>query len=510
MRSWILRLPLVLSLVLVAVFSGGQIVNTRAATPYDVYFPWVANGVTIDDPRGFDSLGPFYGSITIQNPTEFTLVVEYVAMTTGEVDEVTLDELESTTLGAGDLGVPAGTGSGVVLRAKNLQDHLMPIAAVLKQSSPNPLEPNAISTSSHVTSAGYTGLRDQDIQSEIVLPVVQTNNNWNTLIRVTNFSVAISSQTHLMLQPAGGGATLGPFVQHTPPGQTTTFDLLELGVPEGWVGSAVIASGPLGAVAERVKNETKMLVMNTSSDASIETDQQFAALVFRDWFHWNTGISIANLAGVQNDVAVTYYSPEGAEVHSDNLTIPANGMDFLYLPAGAGDEAFVGSAIIEGTEPFVGAVDEVKYLGEDDDTGHAMSYMVEDDAIALKDRSLLLPLYQRGDHIQGAGDTTGIQVFNPQDEAVEIEFRVLAPNGLVALAGVEVLGPREGHTIYALDDFNALAPGFTGSVVIDVTSETGGIVAVSNNVNYAVEYDGSASFNLMRALLNFAVCEGPC
>ena len=498
-----------IALSLISVMYVGLMPTAKAEFPNEIFLPWVTNGTMIEDPRGFDSLGPFYASVTIQNPHSFTILVERTVTATGEFEDILLDAHQSVTLNASMLGIPAGSGSGVILRGKTLQSFDVPIAAVVKQSSPVAQESMAVTSGDHVTSAGYTGLLAQDIDSEIVLPIVQTNSNWNTLIRVTNFSSSVSSQTHLWLHESGGGATIGPIVEHTPPGQTTTFDLLDLGVPEGWVGSAVITSGNLGAVAERVKNETKMLVMNTSRSTDVPDNEQFAALVFRDWFHWNTGISLVNLAAVDNDVMVTYYAPDGSQVHSTDLTLPANGMDFLYLPSGAGDEAFVGSAIIEAEEPFVGSVDEVKYLGDADDTGHAMSYMVDDDGIAFQHRSLLLSLYQRGDENLSSGDTTGIQIFNPTAETAGILIQVFAPNGSVAIASTEQLQPKQGHTFYAFDDLGALAPGFTGSVVITVTEGNGAIVAVSNNVNYVVQFDGSASFNLIRANLH-VFCEGPC
>jgi hypothetical protein len=508
MKTRIAHILIALSLVLAAF--AGMPHSARANIPDEIYLPWVANGTMIDDPRGFESLGPFYSSVTIQNPHDMTILVEYTVTANGELEDVLLDAFQSATLNAAAFGIPAGTGSGIVLRGKTLENFPMPIAAVVKQSSPVPQESMAITTGNHVTSAGYTGLVAQEIDGEIVLPIVQTNSNWNTLIRVTNFDPVVHSQTHLWLHESGGGASIGPIVQQTPPGQTTTFDLLDLGVPEGWVGSAVIKSGSLGAVAERVKNETKMLVLNTSRSTDVPEDEQFAALVFRDWFHWNTGISLANLAEVDNDVTVRYYAPDGSEVHSTNLTLPANGMDFLYLPSGAGDEAFVGSAIIEAEEPFVGSVDEVKYLGEADDTGHAMSYMVDDLGVGDRHRSLMLPLYQRGDEDLSTGDTTGIQIFNPAADPLDIEITVYAQNGSVALASALTLQPKHGHTFYAFDDLGALAPGFTGSVVIRGTNleGSGRMVAVSNNVNYAVEYDGSASFNLIRA--NLLICLDQC
>jgi hypothetical protein len=172
------------------------------------------------------------------------------------------------------------------------------------------------------------------------------------------------------------------------------------------------------------------------------------------------------------------------------------GMDFIYLPAGDG-EPFVGAAVISGSEPFVGAVDEVKYLGDDEDTGHAMSYMVESDAVATNGETLVLPLYQKGNAQTGGGDTSGIQLFNPSGDSVEfaVRFRRHSDGGSQLLLFGQKLGPLESTTLYA-HELDTLPEGFNGSVIVEPAGE-GSLVGVSNNVNYDVQLDGSASFNMI-------------
>jgi hypothetical protein len=60
----------------------------------------------------------------------------------------------------------------------------------------------------------------------------------------------------------------------------------------------------------------------------------------------------------------------------------------------------------------------------------------------------------------------------------------------------ETLAPRDNYTLYS-HDLAELPVGFQGSVVIRVTGGEGLLSAVSNNVNYAVQNDGSAAFNLV-------------
>lgn len=66
------------------------------------------------------------------------------------------------------------------------------------------------------------------------------------------------------------------------------------------------------------------------------------------------------------------------------------------------------------------------------------------------------------------------------------------------------LGPREGHTAYTMF-LDYLPSGFQGSALIRTTD--GEVVAASNNVNYEVQYDGSASMNVTIAANLYAAAE---
>src|SRR5690606_36050475 len=103
---------------------------------------------------------------------------------------------------------------------------------------------------------------------------------------------------------------------------------------------------------------------------------KFGPLVFRDYNGWNTGINIANLSGETNKVTVTYYNYAGNAVATERVTIPPRAMEYVYTPAtgnfGLGDSQIT-AVRIDGDNPLVAAIDEVKYLGGQGE-GHAMSY----------------------------------------------------------------------------------------------------------------------------------------
>ncbi|TVR76708.1 MAG: hypothetical protein EA415_00845, partial [Sphaerobacteraceae bacterium] len=103
-----------------------------------------------------------------------------------------------------------------------------------------------------------------------------------------------------------------------------------------------------------------------------------------------------------------------------------------------------------------------------------------------------------GDPQTGGGDTSGVQIFNLFGQAT-VEIRVMNSSGQPALGEPLFinLGPHEGYTFYSMDR-DDLTNGFTGSVIIrnvPMEDQNSAIYAVSNLVNYDVQFDGSSAFN---------------
>ena len=508
-----LRRLLILVGLAAGLFAGIQ--SPTYAGPIDgpdcIFFPWVPNGVEIEDADTNAVAGPFHGALTIQNLENTNVSVFLMpwdhcdTANPGNYYQMQIAPNAAISFGISGTGlIPEGTGGGIAVVGRLTEDiqHPARIAGMQRQASPTPLSSSQFSISTHETISGYTALTHIGVDGQVHLPIAQTNSNWNTIIRATNFDRENNANIHIMLYEAGGGGTLGPFFHLTGPGQTATFDLRDLGVPAGWVGSATVTGGlPIGAVAERIKVETDMLLINTSRSAGQFAEKTYAALIFRDWHHWNTGISIANPTGFPNNITIDFFDIDGNKVYDEDITIPANGMDFVYLPAGDGSP-FIGSAIIEGDQWFHGAVDEVKYFGTDGDTGHAMSYTM-DYRYVTEGYGLALPLaWNPSPSAPKIGETTGIQVFNPSSESADVRvvFRHAQDGALALPAPIEfTLAPLQSQTVYALD-IEGLPTNFRGTAII-INVESGqigasGIVAISNPVNYEVQHDGSSTFNL--------------
>ena len=387
---------------------------------------------------------------------------------------------------------------------------------------------------------GYSAVPVQDValadnggallegQSRWVLPIVQTNNGWNTAIVVTNVSGKTTSVS-ATFYAAGGQGYAGPSVallsgESLGPGASVRVDLREdAGFPEGEVGSVWIdASNAVVAVAFRHKPATEMLLTTVAQPRHDNgADLRFGPLVFRDYNGWNTGINIANLSSQPNRVTVTYYSYAGNVVAAETRTIPSRAMEYVYTPAtgsfGLGANQIT-AARIAGDHPLAAAIDEVKYLSGQDQW-HAMSYaagraqaggrVVASDGTPVNGRMLYesllgLPLVQKGNPATGYGDTSGINLYNPGEDSVEVWVQFVDSAGVPVAPTREVTDAEKplsfpmpagsGATIYTLS-LSEMVAGFQGSAVVGVVGD-GALLGVSNNVNYEVAGDGSAVYNL--------------
>ena len=633
-------LGLVSGLFVGAIAPAGALGPEEPATT--IYFPWVPNDDTIAGIEGIT------GSVTIQNLETYPIEVTVTAYD-GDSETITLNPRASQTFSAADLGIPEGSGSGVVASAEwwdvdpdvlfqiGICERASDGAATLYRGSPentvdgsvqldfppqmvtvvqngftytegtdytwdwtynpsdssfylsinwspdgaepsvgspyyvyvygfcNPpriagVEKHTVGTVGVQTNAntemvdGYSAIPSMDVdmaeyggvtlewQSRWVLPIVQTNNGWNTEIVITNIwdePTAVNATFYA----AGGQGVAGPGLtllsgQFLAPGKSVRVDLTEdAGFPEGAVGSVWIdATHAVVATAFRHKAETGMMlttnaqprtdsigILSLANGLYIDPLEKFGPLVFRDYNGWNTGINIANLSSENNRVTVTYYNYAGNVVASEAVTIPPRAMEYVYTPAtgnfGLGENQ-VTAVRIGGEHPLVAAIDEVKYLGGQGE-GHAMSYpaasVLEGDLSSEElpftiygrwfyPSMLALPLVQKGNPLTGTGDTSGINLFNADAaHAVEAYLQFVDPAGVPVAPTVGPddsedpiklpLGPHAGATVYTLT-YSEMSPGFQGAVVVGIVGD-GALVGVSNNVNYDVAFDGSAVFNLV-------------
>ncbi len=566
-----------------------------------VFFPWVPNGEVL---YGNDA---WYSTVTIQNLESETITVNTHSTAGGGSNfSTTISPHASKTLPAGTLGVGSPGGPLAISANFNTPQYYIDeeleipippkIGAVMKQVSPNPSPSGAGTTSSHISVDGHTAIPAQDIawgqnsafcediagddncnnvggftmgvpdggfDGHSYLPIVQTNDGWNSIIHVSNIDSSSPSAAAVTMkfyatdqQGVFSSSNNGiEYTEYLNPGETWTFDLAEQNFPDDWVGSVWIVSDYTVATSvNRVKPETDMVVTNTAAPSieaitsldglgpwsdGIQTEagtngeagevsfeshsltgnegqyEMYGPLVFRNYNGWNTGISIVNITEQTNDVDIKFYGTGGgAAIFQDSLTISPKGQDFVYIPndpALNGDSSFVGSVLLSSDAPFHAAIDQIKY-----GSGEALSYMATAAGAEVMpglegmgyQSALSIPLVQKGSAQTGLGDTSGIQLFNTDpDESVRvaIEFFNQSGNSSQPTSNAPMmmtLQPYQNATLYTMS-FSGMSQNFSGSAVVTPVSGGGSIVGVSNNVNYDVQGDGAVAFNMVNSLGQF-------
>jgi hypothetical protein len=386
-----------------------------------------------------------------------------------------------------------------------------PIAGVAKIVGPVEA-PTGRTSGQHEAVSGYTALPRQDVripgQHNLVFPIVQTNNGWNSVLHVTNFDSKSNCSVTVTLYQSPSGDTdpsFGNFTRLLNRGQTVHIDLADEGVPAGWVGQAWVSTDcHVAATVDRVKptqpwgDPVNMALTNQALPTQAGNTAQALPLIFQNYNGWNTGISIANLdPNFVATVTITYYNSAGVAVGTESRAIEQRAMEFVYRPAttDVGIGGF-GSALVTSTSPVLVAVDSVKYTGADQDVGQALSYLAQRGVIGAG--QLFVPLFQKQGRLSGGNDNSGVALFNAGNFAGTAQLFVFDSSGaLVAptrFSPVLVNVPPKGQFIFYAPDYAEMPGGFQGSIVVFTAAEH--LVGVSNNVNYDVTFDGSAAFNM--------------
>jgi hypothetical protein len=486
-----LTLVLVASGLLPAVAPPAQAQNGET---YYAYIPWVPSNETIG------GQGPWFGLVSIQNRTDDFCSFQVFVVDrndTGQIDWVSrnglsLFEGESRSLSASGMNLPE-PGSPVRIEAT------CDIAVSLKQYSPN-VRRTPWSDGSQVV-AGYAGLSPSDLAAARAsatsawhLPIVQTNSDWNTFIRIANFATTATAVT-VEIYPSGNtegsdgvALTLERQLGYT---ESATIDLLsELGV-SGFVGFArITATGDVGVVAQRVKPGALMAISNVAvaADGSVEGSYQSAApLLFTAYNGWNTGITMANASDQPAIVTLQYFPTGGSMLREESLVIPGRSMQYIYTPGTVDQEGFVGSANIISNLPIIAAVDEVKY-----ETFEALSYI----ASGVPQHVAGIPIVFKEDPANGYNDNSGVSIVNldpVNEQAVFLRVRNRAGIEILELP-LAVRLPAGGSSFVYLPFIDEIPAGTNGSLLIETNSEAG-FIAISNDVNYVAGGDGSVVFS---------------
>jgi len=386
-----------------------------------------------------------------------------------------------------------------------------PIAGVAKIVAP--VASNSGRTSAqHESVSGYSALPQTDVeiggQHALVFPIVQTNNGWNSVLHVTNFDSRSNCSVTVTLYQSPSGfsdPSFGQFIRLLGRGETWHIDLADQGVPAGWVGQAWVSSDcDVAATVDRVKpaqpwgDPVNMALTNQALPTAAGNTTQALPLVFQAYNGWNTGYSIANLSdNAAANVTINYYNQLGVLVGTDSRVIQPRAMEFVYRPASTDvNIGGFGSALVTSNQPVLVAVDSVKYTGTGQDVGQALGYVAQR-GVGGAGGSLYMPLFQKQGLLSGGNDNSGVALFNLASGERAIALWLFDSSGaLVAptlASPVTALLPAHGQFIFYAPSYAEMPNGFQGSVLVVAD---GDVVGVSNNVNYDVQFDGSAAYNM--------------
>lgn len=486
----LLVLWLVAVACMAAVLPAMQVQQVAAQPVNWVYMPWVPHVGTTN------GAGPWYGKISMQNLSEDHCAVSlWVGGADGWTRQAQLwlrggssRSISSTSLALPRPGAPVKIESGCLL------------VASVKEVTPDTRVATWSDGASVVT--GYTAVAEADLaasqansSSGWFLPIVQTNHQWNTIIRIANFHDTDAVTATVRLYPSGNrlgseGVARTMTVSIPAAGHVGIDLLAEIGETE-WVGYASItANGPVGVLAHRSKPMTEMALTNVAVAADVSfsaTVQPMSApLLFSGYNGWNTGVNLANVSDGVANVTIRYFESGGGFVREETITIQPRSMEYIYTPHTVSQEEFVGNATITSTAPVVVAIDEVKY-----ETVEAMSYL----ANPVGQNAAVLPLVFREDSQANRNDNSGINIANLNPNASQqVSIDLFSDIGDPLLAQpIRVTLPAGGSDYVYLPFIDGVPPGTVASARI-TSSDPFGFVAVSNNVNYAVRGDGSVVY----------------
>ena len=481
-------LTLLASLLLV--LAGASLPGTaRAQDVYVVYFPWVSNNETIG------GQGPWAAALAFHNLSDNPCAMSVYVVHDGawaKTAQLSLNAASTRSVAAAALGVPK-PGSPVRFEAA------CPISASVKAFAPATNAAPWSDGAGIVT--GYTALSDHDVAAARsgpdagwVLPLVQTNTGWNTLVTVANLGTAAADVT-LKLYATDNtdgvdGATL-TLQQRVTQGSAWTVDAEATLGQTGWVGFArITANGDVGVIARRVKPSATMAMTNVgmaTSDLTAGSYRSAAPLLFNAYNGWNTGITLANPSAIPATVTVEYYEAGGGYVSDTQVVVPASSMQYIYTPGSVAQEGFVGGANILSNVPIISSVDEVKY-----ETIEGLSYMAD----GRGQQEVTIPLVFRENPAKAQHDNSGIAITNLDPNATAtVAVELLSLYGVDLLPSpIQVVIPAGGIGTVYLPFIDGLAPGTVATARLTTASQAG-IVAVSNDINYTVTGDGSVVFS---------------
>lgn len=193
--------------------------------------------------------------------------------------------------------------------------------------------------------------------------VFNAYNGWNTGINLANPNDSIANVT--ISYPGAGRAD--DTVQMAPFSSDYVYTPATAPAQIGFTGNAVISSNvPVAAAVDEVKYSTGDAISYIASQAIGST--VYVPLVFKasesGTHNDNSGINVSNGSDSQTTVEITIHDAIGGVVGGPyDITVPAHGGNFIYLPSTTVAPNTIGSAVVTSVEgvPIVAVSNDVSY-----------------------------------------------------------------------------------------------------------------------------------------------------
>jgi hypothetical protein len=358
------------------------------------------------------------------------------------------------------------------------------------------------------SSGGAALYSDVGLGPEVALPLTMIDYaGGSSIVFVQNAQPEESQVVRVELRASGQSAPVVEMDVEIAGGHSVMLDLarhepykdVAPNTEIGFLGSMVFrAEGPIGVQSYiDFASSDRAVVAFEGVPTDRAATRLFAPLIRKQFFGYDTGISVVNPGAEEAVVSVRYRgapagglsSCMGLEIEHGPLTIAGGSSAVFYQGPGGGSglpDGCVGSAVIEASRPVLAVVV---------DSLHFTDQSAAHNAVRAEDGStrIALPLVRR-QHVAAWKLTTGIQVMNVGERPANVALTIAGDQGRVltgcGAACYATIAPRESHTFYpGAAGLTVLPAGAFGSAVlssdepivalVNDASETGAVDAAS-------------------------------
>lgn len=285
--------------------------------------------------------------------------------------------------------------------------------------------------------------------------VTKDRDGWSTVIHLQNLTAEPAAVQVEYLGTSGG--RWGELVELAPFGSAAVSQVAHVGLPTGFVGSAVltsVAGQPVAAIVNGIRSNGAAMAYVAATSGSDRLD---APLLFKRYNGWDSAFQLFNIGPSAAGVMVAYRG--GDQPVWGNAWLASGGMTTLWQEAMAHlPDGYAGPATVQAPPGarLVGVVSEVRA-----GTIAAMSYT----AGRAPGTTLAVPLVAR----ESAGWTSGIEVQNPNPVPVSVALMLYDQDGTPVLRAQRTVRPGETRNFY-LGTLEGVPEGFQGTAVLQSLS----------------------------------------